>query len=300
VPIMSAPTSFIPAVACFHKNRNASEFRISSQCHIPVAESSPRRFISSRGLRSTIIRFSALESRCIPRFVCEYGDKAESSTAKYLQLGKQLVQDLYELEDEVFGNSEYSDPQYALRLLRRAQKCAESMQSGYSETADHILALAAQVKAAEKRYQLAVTDYENLADRTTKEKADIERKALGKIVLSFLPLLDNFDRAQQMIIPTTPGETNIHVSYQTVYRLMVDGLAKLGIRQVGSEGERFDARLHEAYSREETDDFEEGTIVKCFLRGYVCGDSLLRPAAVSVAKNINRSTRNDWDDDDRV
>jgi molecular chaperone GrpE len=50
-----------------------------------------------------------------------------------------------------------------------------------------------------------------------------------------------------------------------------------------AKGKMFDPHLHEALSREETQDLEENTITEELRRGYLFKDKLLRAAQVIVA-----------------
>ena len=51
-----------------------------------------------------------------------------------------------------------------------------------------------------------------------------------------------------------------------------------------SEGMHFDPHMHEVIEMEETEKHREGTVIQEFIRGYKCGDRILRPARVKVAK----------------
>ena len=55
-----------------------------------------------------------------------------------------------------------------------------------------------------------------------------------------------------------------------------------------SQGLTFDPHLHEVIEIEETEKHTEGTIIKEFIRGYKCGDRVLRPARVKMAKNPSK------------
>ena len=63
-----------------------------------------------------------------------------------------------------------------------------------------------------------------------------------------------------------------------------DILASHKVIPFHSEGLKFDPHLHEVIEMEETEKHEEGTIIQEFVRGYKCGDRILRPARVKVAK----------------
>jgi molecular chaperone GrpE len=61
-------------------------------------------------------------------------------------------------------------------------------------------------------------------------------------------------------------------------------LDQLGVRQIGTPGEAFDPRWHEAITTEARADVPEGTILRVAQPGYVLGERVIRPAQVSVAR----------------
>lgn len=126
-------------------------------------------------------------------------------------------------------------------------------------------------------------DFENFRRRTQKEKEELDLQAKCVIIKPLLPVIDNFERARSHIKPQTDGEMNIHKSYQSVYKQMVECLKQIGVSPMRPEGEQFDPNLHEALLSEPTDEHEEGTIIQELERGYTLGDRVLRHAKVKVA-----------------
>jgi len=82
---------------------------------------------------------------------------------------------------------------------------------------------------------------------------------------------------------------NIHKSYQSVYKQLIEALKKLGVSPMRSEGKEFDPNLHEAVMREPTSEYPEGTVIEEFVRGYVLGERVLRHAMVKVATPLDPS-----------
>ena len=56
------------------------------------------------------------------------------------------------------------------------------------------------------------------------------------------------------------------------------------MQQIGTPGEAFDPRWHEAITTEARTDVPEGTILRVAQPGYVLGERVIRPAQVSVAR----------------
>jgi molecular chaperone GrpE len=126
-------------------------------------------------------------------------------------------------------------------------------------------------------------DFENFRRRTQKEKEELDLQARCITIKALLPVIDNFERARSHIKPQNDGEMNIHKSYQSVYKQMVECLKQIGVSPMRPEGEQFDPNLHEALLSEPTDEHEEGTVIQELERGYTLGDRVLRHAKVKVA-----------------
>jgi molecular chaperone GrpE len=162
---------------------------------------------------------------------------------------------------------------------------------------DPLAQLQADVKAAleevaewQDRFLRKAAEFENYRKRTEREKADSMLLAKGSVLIEFLPIADACERAMNMLEENKGAPDNLQQHLQQyqegvelLYRQVLDALSRTGAVAMKTEGMPFDPHLHEALSREETSDFEEGTIIKELRRGYLFKEKLLRPAQVIVA-----------------
>lgn len=133
-----------------------------------------------------------------------------------------------------------------------------------------------ELTATLQRHQ---AEFDNFRKRTLKEKEDLRVSAAGNLLTDLLPVLDNFERA------LAHGEDNpLYQGVQMVQKQMLDILVGSGLVLVGTEGEEFDPKVHDAIVQEEREDFASGQITEVLQPGYVFHDKLLRPAMVKVAK----------------
>ncbi|MGK7912504.1 MAG: nucleotide exchange factor GrpE [Synechococcus sp.] len=140
-----------------------------------------------------------------------------------------------------------------------------------------------QLVEKDEAYMRMYADFDNFRKRTAREKEDIGNRERQKSILEILPIVDNFERAQQAIKVETEREKSIHDSYQSVYRLLVESLKKMGVSRMKTVGEVFDPNLHEAMMQQPSADCPEGTILTEFQPGYMLGETVLRHAMVIVA-----------------
>lgn len=140
-----------------------------------------------------------------------------------------------------------------------------------------------QIEGYKSQYSRLGADFENFRKRTAKEKEELDLQVKGTTIKELLPVVDNFDRARSHIKPQNDGEMNIHKSYQSVYKQLVDCLKRVGVSPMRPEGEPFDPNFHEAVMREPTGEYPEGAVVEQLVRGYLLGEKVLRHAMVKVA-----------------
>jgi molecular chaperone GrpE len=144
--------------------------------------------------------------------------------------------------------------------------------------------LAEQLKTEECLDLLRRTqaDFVNYRRRMSQEQAEGRIAAQSALLSRLLPVLDDLGRA----LGAVPPELATHPWVQgllLVERRLTTLLDQLGVRQIGTPGEPFDPRWHEAITTEARADVPEGTILRVALPGYVMGERVIRPAQVSVA-----------------
>lgn len=126
-------------------------------------------------------------------------------------------------------------------------------------------------------------DFVNYRRRMSQEQAEARIAAQSAMLSHLLPVLDDLGLA----LGAAPPELAEHPWVQglvLVARRLGALLDQLGVRQIGTSGERFDPRWHEAITTEARADIPEGTIVHVIQPGYVLGERVIRPAQVIVAR----------------
>lgn len=141
-----------------------------------------------------------------------------------------------------------------------------------------------QVKQEQDKYFRALADMENSRKRMQKEKHDMTRFAVENVINEFLAPLDNFENALSFTHQTSEETQNWAKGFEMILTQFKDILSSHKVTPFSSEGQTFDPHLHEVLELEETEKHEDGTIIQEFLKGYKCGDRILRPARVKVAK----------------
>ena len=127
------------------------------------------------------------------------------------------------------------------------------------------------------------------ADFLNYKKDEMERiSALMKyandeMILKLLPILDNFQIAEDNISDDAKKDENIR-GLLLISMQIKDFLKAQGIEEIKTIGEKFDPNFHEVVQEVEEPEKESGTIVQETQKGYLAQGKVLRPSKVKVAK----------------
>ena len=121
-------------------------------------------------------------------------------------------------------------------------------------------------------YLRLAADFENYKKRSEKEKESIGTASMAYFVESLFPLVDNFEMALSQV--------EVSKEIETFSGLLTSVLESLQVQEVGSVGDDFDPKIHEAVEHAGEGDTQK---VQAVLRkGYLFQGNLIRPAMVKV------------------
>lgn len=115
-------------------------------------------------------------------------------------------------------------------------------------------------------------DFINFKNRVEKEKEEFVKYANRELILKFLDVLDNLERASQA------GNEGIKL----IYKQFKDILEKEGLEEIDTTG-KFDPYYHEVIVVENSD-CEEGKIIEVLQKGYILKNKILRHSKVKICK----------------
>lgn len=125
-------------------------------------------------------------------------------------------------------------------------------------------------------------EFENFKKRTEKEWAERSKFATQRLVADLLGVLDSFDKA----LEDTEDDNDKNgpkAGLQRLHKQLLQTLQREGLKEIRADG-KFDPFVHEALTKEEREDVEDGRILEVYQKGYALGQRTLRPARVKVAK----------------
>jgi molecular chaperone GrpE len=144
----------------------------------------------------------------------------------------------------------------------------ENLQSKYDELNDKYLRL--------------FSEFDNYRKRTLKEKIDLSKTASEEIISNLLPVIDDFERALQLIQQTEENIKQIE-GISLIYNKLFKTLQQKGLEEIKAQGEVFDTDFHEALTNiPATDESMKGKVVDVIQKGYNLNGKIIRFAKVVV------------------
>ena len=142
--------------------------------------------------------------------------------------------------------------------------------------------LKAELAEKDDRILRQQAEFQNFRRRTQKEKEELGNIIKQDVLKSLLPIIDNFERA---LAAESADAESLKKGVQMVYDQMMQGLKDKGLKVIETEGQKFDPNFHQAVMRVQNPDLEDDTIAAELQRGYMVGESVIRPSMVQVVAN---------------
>lgn len=144
----------------------------------------------------------------------------------------------------------------------------------------------AEVKLAElqDKYLRLSAEFDNYRRRTLKERMELTRSAGESILLGILPVMDDFDRAMNLM-ESTPECKAMKEGIDLIYGKMKEFLKQNGIKEIEAMDKDFDTDLHEAVTKiPATEKKKKGKVVDVIQKGYYLNDKIIRYSKVVVGE----------------
>ncbi len=125
-------------------------------------------------------------------------------------------------------------------------------------------------------------EFENFKKRTSKERMDLFKTAGQEVIVSLLPVLDDFDRALKEISKSEDKE--MFKGVELISNKLKETLKGKGLEQVEvGEGDVFDAEVHDAITQIPAPNKKmKGKIIDVVEKGFKLGDRIIRHPKVVV------------------
>lgn len=180
-----------------------------------------------------------------------------------------------EMEDEVLNNT---DPQ---EIDQESQSVAEEQIEGEEEMSMEEK-LQEDLEKEKDRFLRLFAEFENYKRRTSKERMDLFKTAGQEVILSLLPILDDFDRALKEL--SKSEDESMFKGVELISNKLKETLKGKGLQDVEVKpGDGFDAEIHDAITQIPAPNKKlKGKVIDVIQRGYSLGDKIIRHPKVVV------------------
>ncbi len=142
----------------------------------------------------------------------------------------------------------------------------------------------AEVEALNDRLLRLHAEFENYKKRMARERSEFVKFANEALILEFLPVLDNLERAVAMANSGMDAQ-GVAEGLDIILRLFQTTLEKAGVKVIEALGHGFDPNLHQAVTQVESTDGRDDIVVEEVQKGYLLEGRLLRPSMVKISKS---------------
>ncbi len=157
---------------------------------------------------------------------------------------------------------------------RREEKKDEECRKQIEELTDKL--------AKEKNdYLRLMAEFETFRRRSAEERLKLVSSAAGDTVKGMLPVLDDCERAMEMLAGSSDEAAKEGTSL--IYNKLMEYLKSLGLEKIEAKGEVFDTDFHEAVTQIPAGSEEmKGRVIDVIQTGYTFNGKILRYAKVVV------------------
>lgn len=139
-----------------------------------------------------------------------------------------------------------------------------------------------EIALANDKYLRLYAEFDNFRRRTIKERSELQQTAGLDVIVSLLPVLDDFDRATRYMENTTDVNA-VKEGVGLIQQKLKNILGQRGLKEMESIGTAFDPELHEAITNiPAPSDKQKGKVIDEVEKGYYLNDKVARHAKVVV------------------
>jgi|WetSurMetagenome_2_1015567.scaffolds.fasta_scaffold00059_18 molecular chaperone GrpE len=134
------------------------------------------------------------------------------------------------------------------------------------------------------KYLRLSAEFDNYRKRTLREKMEITKTAGESILISILPVIDDFERALKSMDKVENCES-IKEGVVLIYNKLYDFLKQNGVKEIESLNMNFDADQHEAVTKiPAPEESAKGKVIDVIQKGYSLNEKVIRYPKVVVGE----------------
>mgnify|MGYP000209505864 FL=1 len=184
--------------------------------------------------------------------------------------------------EKEFLNKESLNTEESTNKAESQDVCNETTSQG--ESVETVETLKAELETLKDKYLRTVAEFDNYKKRTLKEKTELILNGSEKTVTTFLPILDDMERAIANA-GKSADITAIEEGWELIYNKFIKQLDSIGVKKIETNDADFDVDYHEAVAMVPgMGDDKKGKVIDCVQTGYTLNDKVIRHAKVAVGQ----------------
>ena len=184
--------------------------------------------------------------------------------------------------EKEFLNEESLNTEESTNTAESQDVCNETTSQG--EPVETVEILKAELETLKDKYLRTVAEFDNYKKRTLKEKTELILNGSEKTVTTFLPILDDMERAIANA-GKAKDITAVEEGWELIYNKFIKQLDCIGVKKIETNDADFDVDYHEAVAMVPgMGDDKKGKVIDCVQTGYTLNDKVIRHAKVAVGQ----------------
>ena len=184
--------------------------------------------------------------------------------------------------EKEFLNEESLNTEESTNKAESQDVCNKTTSQG--EPVETVETLKAELETLKDKYLRTVAEFDNYKKRTLKEKTELILNGSEKTVTTFLPILDDMERAIANAGKST-DITAVEEGWELIYNKFIKQLDSIGVKKIETNDADFDVDYHEAVAMVPgMGDDKKGKVIDCVQTGYTLNDKVIRHAKVAVGQ----------------
>ncbi len=149
---------------------------------------------------------------------------------------------------------------------------------------DPMVVLQTEFEKEKDRNLRLFAEFENYKKRTGRERIELFKTASEDVMISMLPVLDDFDRA--LMEMSKADDTSLFKGVELISTKLRETLRSKGLEEIETKkGDTFNADDHEAVTQIPAPDKKfKGKIIEVIEKGYVLGEKIIRFPKVVIGQ----------------
>ena len=168
--------------------------------------------------------------------------------------------------------------------VEQAEDAVNDERSAVEVCLDTVAELNRKVEEMNDKYVRLSAEFDNYRKRTLKEKVELTKSAGAPIILSLLPVIDDFQRALEHLDEAKDMKA-MKEGIILIYNKFNDFLSQQGVAEIETKEVEFDTDHHEAITKipAPSEDLK-GKVIDCVEKGYTLNDKVIRFSKVVVGE----------------